>query len=302
MEVFQALGNVPVASGGCCCLQTEDRFCFAGLKGESCWEGNTLVSLFLASRRTEYVVFNAQIVIWEKKKVLLPEPALHDWLVQSACTHPAARGVLTNQASKTLHSNAETVGCNKGSPTWGFGMKLSKAATGPASLAINTTGRVGPLLRFLCVGLELQVARSAPFGYSHSIVAGSPSFPSWAELLVESHCSVSVLRMCLGQMGKMPSHYPEKVHVWYLCALNVELNLVCPQYSSIPVLPPVVVMGHAPSSQVPGNYIQQILFPFHRCFRFSQSLVEHSLHPSFLNAKSPAFATLSFVINQRLSL
>lgn len=238
-----------------------------------------------------------------REKKSPPAWASSPWLTCAKCMHTPSSPRCTHKPGlKNPAQQCRDCRVYKGSQSWGFGMKLSKAATGAASLAINTTGRVGPLLRFLCVGLELQVARSAPFGYSHSTVAGSPSFPSWAELLVESHCSVSVLRMCLGQMGKMPSHYPEKVHVWYLCALNVELNLVCPQYSSIPVLPPVVVMGHAPSSQVPGNYIQQILFPFHWCFRFSQSLVEHSLHPSFLNAKSPAFATLSFVINRWLSL
>lgn len=34
-------------------------------------------------------------------------------------------------------------------------MKISKAATEADSLAINTAGTVGTLLRFLCVGLEL---------------------------------------------------------------------------------------------------------------------------------------------------
>lgn len=66
------LGKVPVASGGCCCLQTENHFCFARFKGESCWEGNTLVSLCLASRRTEYVVFNVQICHLRKKYVSPP--------------------------------------------------------------------------------------------------------------------------------------------------------------------------------------------------------------------------------------
>lgn len=55
---------------------------------------------------------------------------------------------------------------------------VSKAETGAAHLAINTTGRVGPLLRFLCVGFELQVAKSALFGCISSTVADSPRFPA----------------------------------------------------------------------------------------------------------------------------
>lgn len=45
----------------------------------------------------------------------------------------------------------------------------------------------------------------------------------------------------------MPSHDPEKVHVWYLGALNVELNLIGPQNSSIALIGLGRWMEHQPA-------------------------------------------------------
>lgn len=49
---------------GCCSLQGRDHFCFARLKGEEgkkSWEGKATVSLFHASRVTEYISFNTKM-------------------------------------------------------------------------------------------------------------------------------------------------------------------------------------------------------------------------------------------------
>lgn len=87
------------------------------LKGKSLCDGKAVVSLFLASRRTEHIAFNAQICHL-RGKVTLPAclNLNHSFLFLNLfnCVHTSTtHNVLTDGSPEILHSNLGTAGCNE---------------------------------------------------------------------------------------------------------------------------------------------------------------------------------------------
>lgn len=78
-----------------------------------------MVSLFLASRRTEHIAFNAQIchLRGNRKSSCLPEPESFLFFFKknytTVCTHPQPTMFLQMGPQKILHSSLGTAGCNE---------------------------------------------------------------------------------------------------------------------------------------------------------------------------------------------